>query len=440
MLAFAGHLGEAYTVSAELVGSGLQSIDALTFHFHIALDVGRFAESHATLQRLEPFIPRKDVFDLYRVVYWLEAGIPGQVGSLLPKLHVALTQPEDVRLHRILLMVELGYHLISAHNPKDYPELQTRMEGETHILIQLYYFRWLMRTGAVTSARFHSLLSELQSPVQLQLYAGLLDTEILAVDGKYALALQRCEQQKLEFVQSGWGSLLAEFYQLYCDMLLVNQRFAVLETVTTEFLEFAQRLPSSRYEAEARFYSTLLPTRAIDWGELVRLACLTDLAPRAARRARTLLGDTPELDLLDRAVLLALGTQSSLGVAQVLSPADTGISSLDGASTFPGLGLVEDEFSVIFEDGMRICLSRRQQLWSILTALYQRGGAATKEQLVKDVWKEKRYSPQLHDHRLHVGVRKLRGIIEADPSKPSRLITTHTGYALTGRVWRITRD
>jgi DNA-binding winged helix-turn-helix (wHTH) protein len=101
------------------------------------------------------------------------------------------------------------------------------------------------------------------------------------------------------------------------------------------------------------------------------------------------------------------------------------------------MGLVEEGFKVIRDDGGCVSLGTRRQLWNILISLFNRGSEATKEQLVLDVWKEQRYYPEQHDHRLHVGIRKLRGLIELSPSSPKRIITTRKGYALDGRIWRI---
>jgi hypothetical protein len=60
---------------------------------------------------------------------------------------------------------------------------------------------------------------------------------------------------------------------------------------------------------------------------------------------------------------------------------------------------------------------------------------------VAEVWSERDYHPLRHDNRLQVAVRALRALVEDDPRRPARVLTTADGYALGGaaRVLRAAR-
>ncbi len=73
--------------------------------------------------------------------------------------------------------------------------------------------------------------------------------------------------------------------------------------------------------------------------------------------------------------------------------------------------------------------SGRPQLWKLLSALLP--GEADKETLVQSVWGEDVYHPLRHDNRLHVTVRNLR-VALGDGDPPFRVLTTETGYRLSG--------
>ncbi len=77
-------------------------------------------------------------------------------------------------------------------------------------------------------------------------------------------------------------------------------------------------------------------------------------------------------------------------------------------------------------------LSQRGVLWDVLLALAERGGAATKEELVIAVWDVTEYHPLNHDNRLRVSVKKLRERLGA---AGERLATEADGYSLSG-AWR----
>jgi len=79
--------------------------------------------------------------------------------------------------------------------------------------------------------------------------------------------------------------------------------------------------------------------------------------------------------------------------------------------------------------GRTVDLSTRPMLYRILLAIADRGGHATKEQIIVAAWSQRDYHPIRDDKRLHVAIRKLRVLVEDDPSRARRLVTTAEGYA-----------
>jgi hypothetical protein len=178
---------------------------------------------------------------------------------------------------------------------------------------------------------------------------------------------------------------------------------------------------SRRFAAEARWF---LAARAGSPhpAELEPLAALVDVAPIAARRARALLGEACELDLLDRAVLRALDARpGGQAIRRIAARAP-------GGDERAGWGLDTAAQKVWLPGGRMVELATRPLLVRILLAIAARDGRATKEQIVIAAWEQRDYHPVRDDKRLQVAVRKLRLLIEDDPSRAARLVTTPDGY------------
>jgi hypothetical protein len=85
-------------------------------------------------------------------------------------------------------------------------------------------------------------------------------------------------------------------------------------------------------------------------------------------------------------------------------------------------------------DGRSVDLAQTPLLWRILEVMADRGGRATKEELVLHAWGENEYHKLKDKGRLHVALRKLRELIEEDPSSPTRVVTADGAYAMGGLV------
>ena len=55
------------------------------------------------------------------------------------------------------------------------------------------------------------------------------------------------------------------------------------------------------------------------------------------------------------------------------------------------------------------------------------GVAYSKEKIIKIVWKED-YSPEIHDNKIYVTIKRLREMIETDSCKPKYICRNHLGY------------
>ncbi len=75
-------------------------------------------------------------------------------------------------------------------------------------------------------------------------------------------------------------------------------------------------------------------------------------------------------------------------------------------------------------------------LWRLLEVLWDHGGEASKEELVREGWAQPDYHPLRDDNRLHVTIRKLRGLL-MDGQPPARILTRDEGYALGGAPVRV---
>ncbi|HEY2517146.1 MAG TPA: helix-turn-helix domain-containing protein, partial [Polyangiaceae bacterium] len=154
------------------------------------------------------------------------------------------------------------------------------------------------------------------------------------------------------------------------------------------------------------------------------LASRLDVAPAAARRARALLGAAAPLDAIDERVLAAIRAR-----APHLSARRFGKSLGVGAPWLAGWGLDGLRRTVWLPGGREIDLQARAQFWRLLCAVAESGGEASKERLATVVWETRDYHPLRDDKRMQVAVRKLRLLLEDNPSAPSRFVTTRDGYA-----------
>ena len=208
------------------------------------------------------------------------------------------------------------------------------------------------------------------------------------------------------------------------DALAVLGAAGELEANSAFLRELANTVKSPRLALDAELWL------AVDEpAELERIADAFDVSPSAARRARALLGADERLDEVDGLVVRALVSRRGGAVAETVCGG--------GRAWTVGWGLDDRTQTVWLSEGRKVDLSKKPLLWRVLATLADRGGQATKEDLVLTAWQEREYHPGRHDSRLHVSARKIRELIEDEPAAPRRLLTTDDGYRLGGTVRRL---
>jgi hypothetical protein len=224
--------------------------------------------------------------------------------------------------------------------------------------------------------------------------------------------------------EHGWALHLGEAHWQLAEIALVYDKDDVLENAVSALAELGEAFPSPRFACEARLLASVGARAPFDPSVLARIAREEDVSPAAARQAQALLGDDPRLDDVDRLVLGAVRRRAGgLHVERV------------GAGTGPGAGawgLDETRMSAWTEDGRAVSFASTPMLWNVVKAIADRGGSASKGDLATSVWGVRDYHPLRDDKRLQVAVRKVRMLLEENPSAPTRLITTADGYALGG--------
>lgn len=435
-----GRTRDAYATARQYTSSTPPAAKHLSVQFALAMELGLLEEAGQLLRQLESFrsegSPLRHVEAVHRALHQLCVGDLRGCEETISYWKPELQRLGDDSRLRALLKIETRTRLLRAEPPASVaPDpAQPTIEGLPGRWRELFTLHWQVRAGEPLPADFGA--QRTTGHRHHQLLADIIMVDALLVQGNAPAALQLCVQVLMEIEQLGWGMMGAELRHTHCDILLILGRWGELEQATRSLHRRASEMPSARLTSESQFFTTVAPPRPVDWGQLELLATRIDTAPIAARRARILLGGESALDAIDRRVLEALRERRGIAPSTSLSSWAAHKPPEPRFHEEPGWGLADDERRVWLPNGSCFSLVERPQLWSILVALHERGGTATKEQLVQALWNEAEYHPLHHDNRLQVAVRKLRKLIEDEPSRPTRLVTTEDGYTLVGRVRR----
>jgi len=216
-----------------------------------------------------------------------------------------------------------------------------------------------------------------------------------------------------------WTLLEVTARTLACQALLVSSQDAQLNEAIAALGAAVATTSSRRFQSVLQLLA-MASACTFDPVLLERLASETDVAPAEARQARALLGHgDADLDAVDRLVVDAIRKRCNIAVrvlgARAPFRVGWGIDFRDRAVWLATRGLVD--------------LSERPVFLQFLAALVEHDGVASKEQLATTVWGVEAYHPLRDDKRMQVAVRRLRLMIEDEPSNPTRLVTTPNGYA-----------
>lgn len=264
---------------------------------------------------------------------------------------------------------------------------------------------------------------------ELRAGALVVACEAAIVRGDSSEALKHAEIAVEESKQGRLGIPYALASGALCSALSIMGRVSSLQRTANEMFERADEMPSIRFEVEAEFYQAVSSEKPTAVSQVASLAAARESSPMTARRAAALLGSDVPLDALDRKVVDALRSRDPWCRIERADAAEDPTVDFRGA-----WGLDAGTMEVWLPGGRRVDLSQRALLWRLLLVLADKGGRATKEELVLGAWDVEEYHPLRHDNRLQVAMRKLRRAIEEDASRPARVVTTEDGYALAGPV------
>ncbi|MBI3073204.1 MAG: hypothetical protein HYY84_13910 [Deltaproteobacteria bacterium] len=222
---------------------------------------------------------------------------------------------------------------------------------------------------------------------------------------------------------NGIGIVELEARAALCDVLCASGAFRELRAEAGALAKRAREAGSPRFEHEAEFFVFAASKDSAKLATLMMLARLEDVAPVAMRRARCLLGAAANRDRVDNLVLAAIARRAQAfriettrgPVAGEWDPESWGIDDVERCVVLPGNRVVD--------------LGTRETLWKVLAALAGNGGMMETAALFSSTWNIGDFHPIRHGKRLHKVIHDLRLLIEDDPARPKRLITTETGYA-----------
>ncbi|MFO0549975.1 MAG: helix-turn-helix domain-containing protein [Polyangiaceae bacterium] len=191
-----------------------------------------------------------------------------------------------------------------------------------------------------------------------------------------------------------------------------HDRDAVVLEAAAELTTAALRVGALRFEVEAQLFRLVFSSDARRPEPLEALADQPDQSPVAARRAAALLGrGAVVLDAVDRRVVALFSERLA---------ADRPVFMLDLEAKRARL-----------PSGLVVDLKGSPLQLRVLEVLLRLKGRATKAELAERAWGVTEYHPHRDDRRLHVGMHRLRHLIEADPKKPTLLLSEGHGYRVT---------
>ena len=215
----------------------------------------------------------------------------------------------------------------------------------------------------------------------------------------------------------------AEGLSVLATALICGEQWAALGEAAAALETLANEMPSLRFGHHARFFQMVASDTLPDAKLITSLSLTAHQAPALVDRIRALLGVTAPAHRLDDAIVAGLGRRWPDVVLRRF-----GAYREDDAACLWTVDLVRQ--AITLPDGRRVDLSKHALFRRLLTALAGDGGESDKATLAEEVWDVSAYHPLRDDKRIRVAVRRLRRLIEEDPSNPKRLVTIEDGYAI----------
>ncbi|GAB5549238.1 MAG: hypothetical protein SangKO_089980 [Sandaracinaceae bacterium] len=397
---------------------------ALLSRARIRLEAGDAAAAAALLDAVRPYARSASLLRPFLTELEVERRLAvGDLAGLDAVIEAGMAEASslDRRLWSKLAVSRERLRTMRGLAPEDAPDVVGAVAGAERA-------RWTLarRRGALRHGRVQEGVRQEGGGA----LALLLDADAALVGDEPERAFDAAERALREATRRDRALLALEAALALADAAAVSVSPEVQAAGARALVEASARIGSTRGRLAAELHQGF-----DDPAVLERVAAFADVSPVAARRARALLVDAsarPTLDAVDARVVAALRSRSPLAVATVSF--EVGLRE-EGASWRPGWGLDGRRQRVWLEDGRTVDLSRKALPWKLLTTLLAaEGGRASKEELALRVWEERLYHPGRHDGRIHMSIRKLRELIEDDPSRPTRLLTDDDGYRLGGVV------
>lgn len=242
------------------------------------------------------------------------------------------------------------------------------------------------------------------------------NVRLLAGDANRAQLLAAAVTQRT--ARLGYFFFEGEALLIQCYAQLQLGRWAGLSQAVDSLETLARSLRSKRYASIAR----LLRLSFSDRPELSRLLALVqdgDASPTVARVARTLMGGEASADALDRLLVDGLRARWTHDIEAMKG------RSAQGA----GWG-IDTEGKTVALPGREVPIS--PLALRLLNCLFEAADeGASLSHMAKVVWDIEDYHQLRDSKRVHVAVRRIRQLLEEQPSSPRRLLTVDEGYALS---------
>jgi len=425
-----GHLDRAHNE----ITAGRASLDAddqlrasyiqLDGIANLSIARGRLDEAERILERLLRATPKARTSTYHTIARLLDverriaAGVFGSVGNDLDRL-LDDTRRQNPLVFAWCVDTQERLHLVSAVREEAPLDVESSPVGAVA--------RSVLRLRRALRRAHWGLPDEVPDAIDVEgsiIRELVIGTRELVSGGDASAHAERAIDLAAEH---GWGVRECEGRQLLVEALVTSgeTRRALVEA--RSLAKHAATMSSPRFETEARLLAALVDPPALDVAALEEIALADDVAPCAARRARSLFGRA-SLDAVDERVLGAARTHAKVEIVRV------------GATEVHrrGWGLDMRRAEVWLPDGRRVSMARHALLARVLEVLAREGGRASFETLSKDVWQQRRPFHALHDgNRIRVTLHRLRALVETDPAKPERIVLGGSSYELGGEPFTL---
>ncbi|MBI3074281.1 MAG: ATP-binding protein [Deltaproteobacteria bacterium] len=416
----------------------LEDLRASVMRFSLLVNGGRFDEAVAMRSWLAPRSARSTVLavscSLHDVPLRIARGELKDVDDLIDR-SLALCDSlgpsgADARDWFLAYRVEVAILLARGVGPSDGQMAALAapsMNGATHL--RLVRQLQAARAGQSLDAK-RAKIDGLEVYEDEKCWSQITDAYEALLAGRAERARVAARRAVAATEALGLGNVELEARAACCDVHLALGDLRAVGDQSRMLARRAREMGAPRFVAEAEFYEMAGARDPVRLATLMKLAPL-DVAPTAARRCRRVLGVGGSCDRVDEAVLAAMAARV-VGLRIVRLP-----TRADGVPDQCDWGLDNVRREVALPGGRVVNLWDREILWRVLAAIANAGGEIDQEALFADVWQIAEFHPIRHGKRIHTTIHYLRAVIEDDPDRPTRLVTTDTGYAFgrAATVW-----